>query len=184
MFHALMMTCVDIDTVEMNPEHVVATPAPPKRQDRFAVPADISEWASKDLLQEWLMEEIGSLNWNHPELLAHLRKNPSCHPRELFCLLTYAYATGLFESEEIVSQSIREPALRRLLRDYSPSVKEIRRFRKENRGLLRWALTQVMKRAIRERYDLGNMVPAGIRRRLEEDATERLVIARHMDGPA
>lgn len=155
-----------------------------ERQGAFLIPSDLSEWVDKDLIRQWVLAEIDSLNWDHPQLLAYLQKHQGYHPRELFYLLAYAYLTSLFESEDIVLQSNREPALRQMLKNSSPSVKEIARFRKENRGLLRWALAQVLKRAVRERYGIGTLVPAGIRHRLEEDATERLEIARHMDRAA
>src|SRR3954466_12680648 len=91
-----------------------------EKQDRFVIPSDLSEWVNKDLLREWVIAEIDSLNWEHPELVAHLQKHPAYHPRQLFYLLTYAFVTSLFESEDVMLQANREPALRRMLKDYSP----------------------------------------------------------------
>ena len=68
--------------------------------------------------------------------------------------------------------------------DNVPTTRELGRFRKENRGLLKWCLAQVFKRALRTRYDLGEFIPSGVRQYLLRDASDRLDIARHMDRAA
>ena len=56
----------------------------------------------------------------------------------------------------------------------------VRGFRRDCRGLLKWALVQLFKRALRAR--LGDfMLPAGLKRRLVDAAVMRLDLARQMD---
>ena len=151
---------------------------------RFHIPWDLSEWVQKDALRVWAKDEVASLDWAHPEVAAYLEKHPRYRPKEILVLSAYAYAIGLFESEELVGISQREPGVRQALADYSPSVREIRRFRKENRGLIRWVLVQLLRRIFREQFGFGELIPAGLRRLFEENATARLDFARHMDRTA
>jgi transposase len=151
------------------------------QQERFALPWDISDWVDRRLLREWVASELDSLNWTDARLTEYLQKHPQYRPRELLAVCVYAYATGLVESEEIADQCVREPELRQMCGGYSPSPREISRFRKENRGVIRWLLTQSLKRCLRERFGFGALIPPGLRRRIEENATERLDLARHMD---
>jgi hypothetical protein len=150
----------------------------------FALPADVTEWVGHDLVRGWVLDETGTFDWEHPALQEFLRTHPDFHPRELLCLLTFAYATAVFESEDIVAHCYRDPAWRRLVKGNVPTAAEIGKFRKENRGLLKWCLAQVFKRALRTRFELGELIPAGIRQYLVRDAGERLDLARHMDRAA
>ena len=149
-------------------------------EERFSIPWDVSEWVEKNVLLEWVLEEIATLDWSTTELEKFLRDNPNYHPRPLVTLLTYAYATGLFESEEISKLCHRDPFLLGICGSYRPSPRVLDRFRRDNRGLLKWALVQLLKRAFRARYKL-QLLPPGLRRHLEESVIERLDLARHMD---
>ena len=67
--------------------------------DAFQVPWDLTDVVEAKQLNAWVREEIGSLNWSNPELVEHLRAHPNYHPRMMLTVLTYAYASGVFESE-------------------------------------------------------------------------------------
>lgn len=149
-------------------------------EQRLTIPWDISEWIDKNTLRAWVDEEIGALDWSNPELLKFLSENPNYHPRLLLTLLHYAYATGLYESEEISKLCHTDASLKEICGQYRPSTSMLDRFRRDNRGLLKWGLGQILKRAFRSKYQL-NLLPPGLRRYLEESATERLDLARHMD---
>jgi hypothetical protein len=151
---------------------------------RLHIPWNLSEWIPKDALRDWALAEIATLDWSNPEVVAYLEKHPRYRPKEMLVLCAYAYAVGLFESDELVGISQRDPGVHKALADHSPSVREIRRFRKENGGLIRWILMQLLRRTFRERFGLADLVPAGLRRLFEENATARLDIARHMDRAA
>lgn len=149
---------------------------------RFAVPGDLGTWADKPLLLQWIVEEIDSLDWSNPELLQYLRTNPGFQPRFLLVLMVYAYATGRYDSEESAELYYGEPTLRHLFPGQTPTPGILRRFRREYRGLLRWGLAQVLKRALRHHFELGEAaIPAGLNRLLVEAATARLDTARHFD---
>jgi len=100
----------------------------------------------------------------------------------MLCLLTYAYATGVLGSEEIVRHSAEDELLRSICGQHPLTAMAIKRFRRENRGLLKWALVQVFKRAFTTHFSVEHFaLPAGVRRSLDHAATLRLNLARQMD---
>ena len=178
-----MTTLIDENRPDIKAEPRVGTDSQPRNQARFFIPWDLSEWVQKDVLLAWATDEASTLDWTHPEVAAYLQKHPRYRPKEMLLLCAYAYSIGFFESDELVGISQRDPAVRQAMSDYSPSIRGIRRFRKENRGLIRWILIQLLRRTFREQ-GLGDLLPAGLRRLFEENATARLDLARHMDHAA
>jgi hypothetical protein len=153
--------------------------------DRFTLPWDLSEWAAKPELLAWLDEGIGALDWDNPELLAILKANPAYPPRFWLTLLSYAYAQGIFESEEVVALYFKESPLRIRFPGQTTSAAALAKFRRENRGLLKWCLLELFKRVLREKFELGDaLLPAGLRRYLMDAATVRLDVARDIDRAA
>lgn len=152
---------------------------------RFVIPWNLSEWAEAREVLAWLEAEIGSLDWNNSMLADFLKSNPGYRPRLLLTLLSYAYALGVCESDEVVAFYHKDAALRRLFPGESPDAREISRFRRENRGLLKWCLLELFKRVLREKFQFGDaLIPAGLRRYLVDTATARLDAARDMDRGA
>jgi hypothetical protein len=149
--------------------------------EQLALPWDLREWFTPAVLHQWITEEVESLDWNNPELLAHLRTRPGYEPKPLLCLLVYAYSTAAFESEEIQRRFMAQEEYRSIGRPHVRwDARSFTRFRRENRGLLKWALVQVFKRAIRaKRGDF--LLPAGLKRRLVGAAVTRLDLARQLD---
>lgn len=179
-----LIECEVIRAESIEPMELTEQKAERGSTSGVVLPADIGEWVAVPMVRKWVMDEAASLNWEHPEIQEYLRKNPNFQPKGLLCLLTFAYAVGTFESEEIVARCFREPTLRSFVDGSIPTVAELGKFRKLNRGLIKWALARVFKRAVREHYGLGELIPAGIRRAIVDSATERLELARHMDRAA
>jgi len=149
---------------------------------RFSVPWDLSTWSARERLLEILLAEIDSLDWANPELLQLLRANPAFQPRFLLALIAFAYATSTCESEEVETLYYRDALLKARFPGQAPTPKGISRFRRENRGLLKWCLSQLFKQALRDKYQLGDqLLPAGLRKHLDDAATTRLDVARHCD---
>ena len=155
------------------------TAEPPRK---LSVPWDLSEWLDKPSLLARITEDIDSLDWNNSEMIEFLRANPNFQARFLLILITYAYALGVCESEEVAEVYYRDAELRSGLPGQPPSPRAITRFRRENRGLLKWSVTQVMKHALRSRFELGDAtLPPGLRRMLSDAAGTRLDVGRHLD---
>lgn len=154
-------------------------------KDELRIPLDLSQWIDRGVLKTWVREEIETLDWANPELETYLKAHPDFRPKALLILMVYAYANGLMESEEIISALTTNADLRQIWAGPGPTTKEIGRFRRENRPLLKWGLVQILKRAIQEKMNLGDIrFPSGLRQALVESAGERLDLARHMDRAA
>jgi hypothetical protein len=152
--------------------------------NELAMPWDLTEWFDPAALRQWITDEIESLDWANPELIEYLRSNPAYHPKMLLCLLSYAYATGAYDSEEIVRRCEKDVPFREICGSHAPaSGHALSRFRRENRGLLKWCLVQLFKHAIKARLYESHL-PAGLKRRLLDVAVTRLDLARQMDRGA
>jgi len=153
-----------------------------KQEEQFRLPMDMQEWFSSCTLMEWIEEEVDKLDWNNPEVVGYLNQHPEYHPKAMLCVLSYAYATQVFGSEEIVRKCYADTVLRLLCEGQAPEAEQLMRFRRENRGLLKGILAYVFLRAVREKFNLGaRLLPPGLKRYLVNDALERLDVARHMD---
>jgi hypothetical protein len=151
-------------------------------EERLSVPWNIAEWVDNETIRAWVEEEIGALDWSNPEVIRFLEENPNFRPRVLLTILAYAYSTGHYESDEISHLCATDAMLRAICGHPAPSKRALERFRRDNRGLLKSLLAQILKRALRAKYGLNTAVlPPGLKHHLVELATERLDVARHMD---
>ncbi len=149
---------------------------------KLSIPWDISEWLDKASLLARITGDIDSLDWNNPEMIAFQRANPNFQARFLLILITYAYAMGVCESEEVAEVHYRDNDLKSRLPGQPPSPTAITRFRRENRGLLKWSVTQAIKHALRSHFELGDAtLPPGLRKMLSDAAATRIDVGRHMD---
>jgi transposase len=152
--------------------------------DTLQLPWDLADWMSRGEIASWVREEIESLNWSNPELIAYLKAHANYHPRMMLNVLTFAYATGVLESEEILRRCDSDALYRQFCTEAAPeSISAIRKFRRDNRGLLKWSLMQVLKRALLARFQVEQLpFPAGLKRFLLDNALSRLELARQLDG--
>src|SRR5712672_526359 len=80
--------------------------------DQLGLPLDLREWVSEKQLLEWIETELLSIDWNDSNVVAFEEKHPQFRPKMFMSLLTYAYATGLFSSEDIAEGCYKEAILR------------------------------------------------------------------------
>jgi hypothetical protein len=154
-------------------------------KDRLHIPLDLGEWVDRQVLMAWVKAEIDALDWANPALQSYLTEHPDFRPKALLTLLTSAYATGVFESEEMILALKNNADFKDLWRGREPAAKEIERFRRQNRALIRWVLVQVLQQAMQTRLQFADIrYLAGLRQALTDSATERLDLARHMDRAA
>jgi hypothetical protein len=153
-------------------------------QDELSIPLDLSAWVPVATLREWIMSSVATLDWTNAELLEMLRLHPDFEPKALLNTMTFALATGIFGADEIARSCSSNPDFRGIRPRLPPVVSDLKQFRKENRGLLKWALAGVITRALKTQFIEGesiDVLPVGLRRYIFENATERLDIARHLD---
>jgi hypothetical protein len=138
-------------------------------------------------LREWIKADVATLNWSNSELVELLRRYPEFEPQALLNSMTLAYATGVFGAEEIARHCSADPQYRPVRPKLPPLAVDLKRFRKENRGVFKWCLVNIITRALKTQFIEGEsieLLPPGLRRYVVENAVERLDIARHMDRSA
>ena len=125
------------------------------------IPWDLTEVVDSKTLSAWVREEIGSLNWTNPDLVEHLRVHPNYHPRMMLTVLTYAYASGVFESEEILRRCDVEAIYRGMCMDAAPEsisatrwAHKVTRKKRSHVSSERWRCVRIMwmRFTIWERY--------------------------------
>jgi len=157
---------------------------PTTEKEELSIPLDLSVWVPAAQLRDWIMTDIAKLDWTNAELLELLRKQPDFEPKALLNTMSFAYATGVFPAEEITRRCSEDAEFKAVRPKLPPRTEELRRFRKENRGLFRWSLVQVITHALKTQFIEGDTIdrfPPGLRRYVVENASERLNLARHMD---
>ena len=159
---------------------------PPMRavEDQLSMPMDLSLWVPVAQLRDWIMSDVATLDWTNAEMLEILRQRPEFEPKALVNTMTLGYATGVFAAEEIARHCSENPQFRNVRPKLPPIASDLKKFRKENRGVLKWCLTSIITRAVKTQFIEGgeiDILPAGLRRYVVENAIERLDIARHMD---
>ncbi len=156
-------------------------------EHQLAIPHDLGAWVPVAQLAEWILADLNSVDWTNPDLLEQLRQLPHFEPKALLATMTLAYATGIFGAEEIARHCSDNPEFRMVRPKLPPVPAEMKRFRQENRGVFKWSVANVLTRALKTRFEEGSQIrdlPAGLRRHVIENATERLDIARHLDRGA
>ena len=160
-----------------------AETAPVTTEGLIALPLDLTEWIDQCTLLDWVEADVEQFDWKHPELVAYLSQHPEYRPKSLLCVLTYAYAIQVYGSDEIVNRCYSDTVFRLLSENKAPTSAELRRFRRENRGLLKGMLVALFIRAVKRKFALGDiLLPPGFKRYLLDSAVERLDIARYMDN--
>jgi len=155
-----------------------------RMEEELAIPLDLGTWVSGAQLREWIMSEVAKLDWTNAALLELLRKHPDFEPKALLNTMTFAYSVGVFSADEIARCCSEEAEFRGVRPKLPPRPAELKRFRRENRGLLKWCLAKVITQALKTQFIEGESIdafPPGLRRFVVENATERLDVARHMD---
>lgn len=146
------------------------------------VPLDLHGWVDDESLMTWIQEETDRVVSQSASLFGFPRRNCAGEMRQLCAVLALAYASRIFESEEIVDSCASNPAFVSLSAGRRWSAQELSTFRRQHRPLLEAILAAVFLRALRRRFALPETFEAGeLEGSLRERAVARLNIARHMD---
>jgi hypothetical protein len=149
---------------------------------RLTLFADLSDWVPPSTLRDWIEQEIERLNWDLPRIQEFPRPRLDYQTKMLLCLLSFAYATGVFCHEEVVARCHSDDMLRLICVGSVPSVQELSYFRRRNRALLERILAGVFLQAVRYMFDLDAVwLSPPLAQDLSKHAAERLDLARHMD---
>jgi hypothetical protein len=160
-------------------------PAQTARSQALSIPLDLTEWAPVDQLRDWIVANVATLDWTNAEIVELLQTHPDFQPRALLNTVVFAYAVGIFGAEEIARSCSTNPDFRTLRPRLPPIVSDLKQFRRGNRGILKWALADVISRALKSQLIEGpslEALPMGLRRYMLDNARARLDLARHIDS--
>ena len=127
-------------------------------EEKLTISLDLGTWVSAAQLREWIMNEVAKLDWTNEGLLELLRKHPDFEPKALLNTITFAYSSGIFSADEIARCCSEDPEFRGVRPKLPPRAAELKRFRKENRGLLKWCLVNVITRALKTQFIEGESI--------------------------
>jgi hypothetical protein len=146
------------------------------------LPLNFAVWFSPWILAGWVQEEVGRLDLDQNDQHSTGQKCNSGDRDALLALLSFSYLIGVFDGEGILRESLQGAGVS-LLTSQPPGLLELVCFRRRHRGLLVTLLGRLIVRAIREKLNLrANVLPLWVKRRVHEQAVERLDIARHLDN--
>jgi hypothetical protein len=137
------------------------------------VPLDICDWISPATLTLWIREEVSKLNG--------VVANGEI-PKVLRTVLAFAYARGIFDSEEILRLSQSDPAFLELCGGVVFTPEQLLSVRHKERGVLVTLTVRLLTRAVAEKFKVATAeLPPELKRRLHENAVDRLDNARHIN---
>ena len=110
------------------------------------LPSDLSLWLDKTSLVGLVLEAVQDLPWaDFRDRFKEADRN-EYRPQMLATLLTYCYATGLSDSQEIEQRLGADSVIRYLCAGDRPSWQMLIRFRRASRPLLERTLARVLER--------------------------------------
>ena len=118
---------------------------------RPGLPEDVRAWVGEAELVAQVLAAVQKVDWTFPPLRTLALQRREFRPHILLTLLTYSYARGLYESEDIEAQVHADTTLRYLAARTFPDGRTLRKFRRQHRDLIKQCLIAVMKAAWRSK---------------------------------
>jgi hypothetical protein len=155
--------------------------------DRTVIlPPDLGRAIGRPVLVKLCLDAVQAAD---PVLLAEARRVQGLRPEMLVTLLTYCYATGLYDSRDVIAAIRTDPTIRYISAGARPDWQTLRRFRRNNRNLLRAALVYVFTQTWAFHFEIGeadyvdyDWYESNLVRQLTLTAADRLDVAALMDG--
>ena len=121
-----MNACIDnkAESQWRETEDNMRTQEPPSSgsEETFSLPINLTEWVYASKLLDWVEEDVEQFDWKNPEVVDYLKRNSGYRPKVMLCLLTYAYATQVFSSDEIVNRCYSDTVFRLLSENKAPTA--------------------------------------------------------------
>src|SRR5882672_2323060 len=152
-----------------------------------ALSSDLSRCVGERGLLKLALDAVLTLD---AERLHEARKrSPDFSPQMMLTLLTYCYGASLYGSRDIEWAIERDPTVRYICARVFPDWQSLRRFRRQNRDLLRQCLVYVLKQTWALKFDEGEADYVGYEwfeseliELVNQTAANRLDFAVLMDG--
>jgi len=145
----------------------------------LSLPVDLVGQTEVGALLGWVDKEVTKFCEGDGASRVQIASAPG--RRELLSVLTFAYARGVFASDDIMHRCRTDLAFRLLCHDVPPFAQELTSFRRRNRTSLVAVLAGVLSRLAKNAFSGITPSPTW-ERQLISQATARLNMARHLDG--
>ncbi len=119
------------------------------RPELFELPENLREWVGGKTLLDLALDAVATVQSEDPISTGSV---PAGLPRVLLTLLTYCYASGLYQSDDIERQILTDADLRYLSANFPVSADELRRLRRAHRGALQRSLERLLQSAWRVQF--------------------------------
>lgn len=146
---------------------------PTRNNPEHVLPEDLCAWFDLAQLGKWTEEQIESLDWDNAELAALIQRNPAFRPKCMLRVLTLAHAEGLSDMQTIAERCLEHEIYREACDGWACQADELLAFREQNCELLESMLLELMKRAVKERFDCG-ILPTPVKKYLRSLAAGRV----------
>jgi hypothetical protein len=104
-------------------------------------------WLNNKALADLVLEAVRAVDEKELNPPAPGIGGPAFRPRMMLAALTYCYAVGIFGSQDIEEMMRCDGGVRALCGMEFPDWRRLRRFRRENREMLRRTLEETIRRA-------------------------------------
>ncbi|MCF7707784.1 MAG: transposase [Verrucomicrobia bacterium] len=115
-------------------------------------PRDLTQWINKSSLAAFAIQSVNGLfganqEFKHADYVA-----APYNPRMMLTLIAYAYASGVYSSENIESKTETDTMIRYLCARTLPAARDIRNFRRDHKDELRHVMTALFNKVWNARY--------------------------------
>ena len=117
------------------------------------LPSDLSQCLGERGLIKLVLDAVLTLDPQSIEVAG--KRSPEFQPRMMLTLLTYCYTANIYGSKDIEWAIENDPMVRYICARTFPEFNRLRRFRRQNRSLLRDCLIYVMKQTWALKFDEG-----------------------------
>jgi hypothetical protein len=131
-------------------EHAMCTLTRERSIEDHAL-ADVSRWFGKGALVSLILDVVSSVDRPPAPTDEATRPEREPQPRWLLTVLTYCYATGLYESADVERATTADPVVSYLCAGTRPARNDIRRFRRQHRELVAVCLARTLALASHSR---------------------------------
>ena len=107
----------------------------------------LDEWKMRGTLLNLILEAGQTIEWPESELGLAARSGYAFRRRVLLTVVTYCYATGMYDSQKIALKISQDELLRFLCAGTFPTWQDIRDFTQHNRRLIKQSLIRTCRLA-------------------------------------
>src|SRR6266496_134304 len=142
---------------------------PDMETEREAVPSgSLNEWLRQGMLLSLILDAGQTIEWPESETRLAASSGYAFRRRALLTVVTYCYATEVYDSKKIALKISQDELLRFLCAGTYPTWKDIRDFTQHNRRLIKQSLIRTCQLALKFGLRIATVAPAEAQREQPE----------------